>query len=685
MDSGLCATSVAVAVAAYLDLADVCRASMCCKAARQGFGSRARRAASLFGGGAPAHLRLRFWAKCLKVEETKQQICKSQIVSADEYYQSLLAKATRGQSCGRTGTAALSPTGVQGEILRDVCRTFPGLAFFRRRDGPGENMLSNVLRACAIAHPDVGYCQGMNFVAGALLLAHLSSHPDMTPHPEDDAAHDAHSDGSQSSQEVKHAHEVFCDAKDAPLYPEDDAAHDAHSDGSQSSNTSRDASPDPRTIDWWPDREHLRMEQDVFWMMAALLTKGRAGAEAHDELCLKARERHEVEELWLPGVPEMKLRVYQFDRLLERELPRLHAHFKTTQLQLEVSRVPRSSARRSGAVAVVLVSQWLLTLFAYSLPLPTLVRAWDALLMDGWKGVFRLGIARLRDVQEQLVVLSAVACLCDVQEQLAGMEIEEMSKFLRGFRTAQSLHARCPPEQLLRACGSIKVTPSALRALQQDFAVRLLRQHLTRASGPQRYFMVTRSALRALQQDFAVRLLREHLGGGQGEWLQRYSPLYPPPPDAAAAAAAAAAEVSSGVEAAVRGMLLDEPLLLRLKQEIEAVSGPVAGDVAVFQCKIAAAAIRQEEARQQAKVLAPATTQLGIEVLAPTTTQLGIEVEELRERVSLLSHQMHALVLAPPCEDCALSAAAAPTTRDPPTPPLLREGGGEGALGGRAI
>jgi hypothetical protein len=42
------------------------------------------------------------------------------------------------------------------------------------------------------------------------------------------------------------------------------------------------------------------------------------------------------QELWLPGVPDLKLRVYQFDALLAQHLPRLHRHFKAMSLQLEV-------------------------------------------------------------------------------------------------------------------------------------------------------------------------------------------------------------------------------------------------------------------------------------------------------------------------------------------------------------
>ena len=38
----------------------------------------------------------------------------------------------------------------------------------------------------------------------------------------------------------------------------------------------------------------------------------------------------------MPGVPRMKLRVFQFDRLFKGCLPKLHAHFDNLKLAPEV-------------------------------------------------------------------------------------------------------------------------------------------------------------------------------------------------------------------------------------------------------------------------------------------------------------------------------------------------------------
>eukprot|EP00793_Prasinoderma_coloniale_P003869 PRCOL_00003246-RA len=56
------------------------------------------------------------------------------------------------------------------EIIRDISRTFPGHVFYRQRHGPGQRSLFNVLKAYAVYDRDLGYTQGMGFVAGLLLL-----------------------------------------------------------------------------------------------------------------------------------------------------------------------------------------------------------------------------------------------------------------------------------------------------------------------------------------------------------------------------------------------------------------------------------------------------------------------------------------------------------------------------------
>ncbi|CAI9770202.1 unnamed protein product [Fraxinus pennsylvanica] len=56
------------------------------------------------------------------------------------------------------------------DIIRDISRTFPSHVFFQQRHGPGQRSLYNVLKAYSVFDREVGYVQGMGFVAGLLLL-----------------------------------------------------------------------------------------------------------------------------------------------------------------------------------------------------------------------------------------------------------------------------------------------------------------------------------------------------------------------------------------------------------------------------------------------------------------------------------------------------------------------------------
>lgn len=53
-------------------------------------------------------------------------------------------------------------------ITRDLHRTFPHHPYFQSTEG--QESLFNVVKAYSLYDPEVGYCQGLSFVAGPLLL-----------------------------------------------------------------------------------------------------------------------------------------------------------------------------------------------------------------------------------------------------------------------------------------------------------------------------------------------------------------------------------------------------------------------------------------------------------------------------------------------------------------------------------
>ncbi|XP_071948151.1 EVI5-like protein isoform X2 [Antedon mediterranea] len=55
-------------------------------------------------------------------------------------------------------------------IRRDIARTYPEHAFFKEKDGPGQETLFNVMKAYSLHDREVGYCQGSAFIVGLLLM-----------------------------------------------------------------------------------------------------------------------------------------------------------------------------------------------------------------------------------------------------------------------------------------------------------------------------------------------------------------------------------------------------------------------------------------------------------------------------------------------------------------------------------
>ncbi|XP_058049904.1 TBC1 domain family member 1 isoform X5 [Ahaetulla prasina] len=64
-------------------------------------------------------------------------------------------------------------TSQQHAILIDLGRTFPTHPYFSSQLGAGQLSLYNILKAYSLLDQEVGYCQGLSFVAGVLLL-HMS-------------------------------------------------------------------------------------------------------------------------------------------------------------------------------------------------------------------------------------------------------------------------------------------------------------------------------------------------------------------------------------------------------------------------------------------------------------------------------------------------------------------------------
>lgn len=55
-------------------------------------------------------------------------------------------------------------------IGKDVGRSFPGVEMFKDPKGEGQRMLGRVLKCFSLYDKEIGYCQGLGFLVGPLLM-----------------------------------------------------------------------------------------------------------------------------------------------------------------------------------------------------------------------------------------------------------------------------------------------------------------------------------------------------------------------------------------------------------------------------------------------------------------------------------------------------------------------------------
>lgn len=194
--------------------------------------------------------------------------------------------------CGET-----SP--YEGLIGKDIGRSFPNVEMFRDPAGEGQQMLAKVLKCFSLYDEKIGYCQGLGFVVGPLLM---------------------HMDDK----------EAFC-------------------------------------------------------------------------VLVRLMEHYDLRSCFLPDLSGLHLRIYQFQQLLSRHLPRLTAHLECLQIE------------------PLYVSQWFLSFFAVTCPLPMLIRIYDVILTEGAsETLMRVALSLMRRNNDKILKCTEIE---DVMQLLLSREL----------------------------------------------------------------------------------------------------------------------------------------------------------------------------------------------------------------------------------------------------------------------
>ncbi|XP_031417978.1 EVI5-like protein isoform X2 [Clupea harengus] len=148
---------------------------------------------------------------------------------------------------------------------------------------------------------------------------------------------------------------------------------------------------------------------------------------------VRCMQEYRLRELFKPSMAELGLCIYQFEYLLQEQLPELNVHF-------------RSQSFHTSMYA----SSWFLTLFLTFLPLPVATRIFDIFMYEGLEIIFRVGMAILQYNQTDLIQL----------------DMEGMSQHFQKVIPHQ--FDSCPDKLILRAY-QIKYIPKKMKKLEKEY------------------------------------------------------------------------------------------------------------------------------------------------------------------------------------------------------------------------
>ena len=224
----------------------------------------------------------------------------------------------------------------EGIINKDVGRSFPGVDLFRDAGGEGQKMLGRVLKCFSLHDKDIGYCQGLGFLVGPLLMN--------------------------------------------------------------------------------------MGEREAFCTLVRLM------------------DHYSLQPSFLPSLSGLHMRIYQFSALLKQLYPALSDHLNNMGIE------------------PAYLSQWFLSCFAVTCPLPMLFRMYDVIFAEGAnETVMRVALAIMRRNEQKL---------------LASTEFEEVMHLLLGRNVFDSYG--CNADELVDDFTSLDdvITHARLAELEKEFELQ---------------------------------------------------------------------------------------------------------------------------------------------------------------------------------------------------------------------
>ncbi|KAG2126289.1 rab-GTPase-TBC domain-containing protein [Suillus clintonianus] len=167
-------------------------------------------------------------------------------------------------------------------------------------------------------------------------------------------------------------------------------------------------------------------------------------------LLVRLMHSYDLRGHFLPEMPKLQLRLYQFDRLIEELSPVLHVHFL-----------------RQGIKSSMFCSQWFLTLFSYRFPLEIVVRIYDNCLASGIEAIFAFSIVLLQKNEEVLLTLKFDDILAFLKNKIFDRYKIEASDSPEDHGPAKSV--TYDVDAFVLDAISMKITPFMLDAYAHEY------------------------------------------------------------------------------------------------------------------------------------------------------------------------------------------------------------------------
>lgn len=148
---------------------------------------------------------------------------------------------------------------------------------------------------------------------------------------------------------------------------------------------------------------------------------------------VKLMQDYRLRELFKPSMAELGLCMYQFECMIQEQLPELFVHFQAQSFHTSMY-----------------ASSWFLTIFLTNFPLPVATRLFDIFMSEGLEIVFRAGLAVLQMNQAELMQL-------------------DMEGMLQHFQKVVPHQFDGGPEKLIQASYQVTYNSKKMKKLEKEY------------------------------------------------------------------------------------------------------------------------------------------------------------------------------------------------------------------------